>query len=326
MEVEMKAEISSLKQDNAILNIDRDHWHASYRLAQDRQDALQNDRHSQESVKERMLTARLTEEIAQHNMRHAAHKDEMVALNKARDLENVEFATTMRMNLQSTMEQLRNVLAQKTVNESLFESLLMKMEMHAEQARGHYLAIIEGKDGEISTLRDGLQSERIIVEDMKRSMTDKEIELVRALAEISDFRLKDSERRRQVTDSAGEAASTFQAQVNKGEVITGRAPRLRLQQMEEATESAGGSTKVAKDCSRVSVRAAPPLQQEERERIPIRFVRIRKCHKCNRASGGSLIDTPVAGGQNGAVCKRSQQMSCPTRPGSRVFHGVTMTA
>ena len=195
MEIDMKAEIASLKQENGILTMDRDHWHSQYRIQQDRADHLQNDHHLQELlVRERDLTSRLQGEIRGHIALHSAHKDEMMALNRARDLENVEFATKLRLNMQSTLSQLRQVLAEKTVNESLFESLLGKMEIHAEEARSHYLGIIENKDAEITTLQKSLEEKTSCLEDMRRTAKDKDVELVRALAEIGEWRVRDLER------------------------------------------------------------------------------------------------------------------------------------
>jgi hypothetical protein len=232
-EQEYEEKIGSLAGELRGQTAQRDYWHAKYRRAQDQYDMSHNDAFYLELLdRERRLTARLMIEINEHNVRAEQHRDEMVALNRARELELVDYETRLRVSIQGTMQQLRLVLAEKTINESLLRSLLARLESHAEEARSLYLSEIAQRDDLIKGLRGEVAAEQERVQEMQGDVQDKEVELVRVLAENSDFRLKDVERKRQVTEAIGESLSQFEDLVLGGQEVNARAPRLRLQQTE----------------------------------------------------------------------------------------------
>jgi hypothetical protein len=252
MEAELRAVVVSLKEDLADMTAQKDDWHAQYRQALDQRDMQHSDEFYLDLLcTERRLSARLLEEIEAHNVTAAGHRDEMTALNAARDLEMVSYETRVRVQISGTMQQLRAVLAEKTVNETLLRSLLLKLENHAEEARSMYLGEIATRDDTISGLRADLAIERDNVEDCKRDVQDKDVELVRVQAENSDWKLRDLQRKRQLSESIGESLREFEEKVTSGQDITGRAPRLRLQQTEallrKTQETAKMWEKIAKE-------------------------------------------------------------------------------
>lgn len=169
----------------------------------------------------------------QLNMSKMAMDDilkEMKALNSARDLEQVEYETKLRVSFRDTVEQLRQLIAQKTISETLLKSLLSKLELHSENQQSMYTTMVHDRDRIIHQNEQDILGLKEDIKKMQAIVFDKETVLVRALSENEDYRIKEIGRKRHLKESLDSSLENMKQQLQSH--VMARAPRLRMQQLE----------------------------------------------------------------------------------------------
>ena len=180
---------------------------------------------------ERDLVLQLKLNVEKKNEKITSLNQEILAINKARELELIDFEKKSKLEANGVIKQLRDLMTNKTIEHSVLNSIITSLKTYADSEILTANNIISNKSEIIANLdlkNIGLEEE---LQGAHRAVFDKESELVRALAEISDHRIREYRRKGDLMRSSGDALESYKTIVSAK--ASSRAPRLKLQQMEK---------------------------------------------------------------------------------------------
>ncbi len=228
LNAQLEAQKALREQDRVETDIYLHNWHHY----QDKLEMTQNDGFTLQLLNgERSRTRQLLKELKEKDEHVSTLKAEMQAFNDARVLEQLDFEKTQKLALNNVTAELRSVISSKTVELTLLMGTVERVKATAEKDEENARNTIADRVLDIADRDAHIAQLNTNIDNLNHELFEKETLLVRAEAEIADLRIQESTRASGLEQTVNKAVIESKKLI--AEQATARAPRLRIQQLEE---------------------------------------------------------------------------------------------